>query len=172
MSTPRARKTLLGGLTAALVLGLGATALALPQTAPAVGQVATTSDGMPVAVEDFNYPGAAKVQQERGVVLKRGDGHIWLTDTTALNDCVDPSNITIEARTGVYCFKANAKSGYLTLELPDTFNIWTQAHPVKATLTAQGKDTVVNAPADDLTPVGEAGDTGLRSALVEIRVTG
>lgn len=172
MSTPRARKPLLGGLTAALVLGLGAAALALPQTAPAVEQATAATDGMPVAVEDFGYPGAAKVRQERGVTLKRGDGHIWLTEATALNDCADASNIAIEARTGVYCFTTNAKSGYLTLELPDTFNIWTQAHPVRATLTAEGKDTVVNAPADDLTPVGESGDTGLRSALVEIRVTG
>ncbi|MFD8917648.1 hypothetical protein ACFV0Y_07500 [Streptomyces sp. NPDC059569] len=172
MSMSPARKTFLGALTAVLVLGLGATALALPQTAPAARSAAAAVGAMPVTVEDFSYPGAAKVQQERGVTLKRGDGHIWLTDVTALNDCVDPSNIAIEARKGVYCFKTNAKSGYLTLELPDAFNIWTQDHPVKATLTADGKDTVVNAPADDLTPVGESGDTGLRSVLVEIRVTG
>lgn len=49
--------------------------------------------------------------------------------------------------------------------------IW-QEPPAKATLTADGKSTVVNAPADQLTTVGEAGDTGERSALVEIRVTG
>ncbi|WP_329127189.1 hypothetical protein [Streptomyces sp. NBC_01465] len=176
MSISPARKTFLGGLTAALVLGLGATALALPQSAPAAERATAAADTMPVAIEDFSYPDAAKIQQERGIILKRGDGHISLTPATALNQCVDPSNIAIEARkpttSVVYCFKATAKSGYLTLELPDAFNIWTQDHPVQATLTAEGKETVVNAPADDLTSVGESGDTGLRSTLVEIRVTG
>ncbi|MFJ4471910.1 hypothetical protein ACIP2X_31110 [Streptomyces sp. NPDC089424] len=32
------------------------------------------------AVEDFAYPGADKIQQERGFVLERGDGHIVLAD--------------------------------------------------------------------------------------------
>ncbi|MFC7221454.1 hypothetical protein ACFQLX_25285 [Streptomyces polyrhachis] len=127
---------------------------------------------MSYAVEDFNYPGAAKVLADRGITLKRGDGHIILTDATTIGECSDPSNIAVESRMGIFCFKANAASGYLTLELPDTFSLWTQDHPVKATLTADGQDAVVNAPANDLTPVGESGDTGLRSVLVEIRVTG
>ncbi|NED06789.1 hypothetical protein G3I55_34660 [Streptomyces sp. SID6648] len=127
---------------------------------------------MPLVAEDFRHPGAAGLEEERGVKLKHGDGHVWLTDATELSDCADASNIAIEARTGVFCFKSDTKSGYLTLELPDTFNIWTQDRPVRATLTAEGKSTVVNAPADELTSVGESGDTGLRSALVEIRVTG
>ncbi|MET8884364.1 hypothetical protein [Streptomyces rubiginosohelvolus] len=172
MSKSIARKALLVGLTATLVAGLGASALALPRTAPAAARANAAVGGMPLLAEDFVHPGAAKLQQERGVALKHGDGHVWLTDVTALNECVGASNIAIEARTGVFCFKTDAKSGYLTLELPDTFNIWTQDHPVRATLTAEGKDTVVNAPADELTSVGESGDTGLRSVLVEIRVTG
>ncbi|MCH0572909.1 hypothetical protein I3F60_27325 [Streptomyces sp. MUM 136J] len=163
-----ARKTLLSGLTAALVLGLGATALALPRTAPAGPSAAS----MPSLVEDFNHPGAAEAQQDRGVTLKHGDGHVWLTDITDLSQCGDASHIAIESRKGVFCFKTNSTSGYLTLELPDTFSIWTQDHPVKATLTADGKDTVVQAPANDLTAVGESGGTGRRSVLVEIRVTG
>jgi len=172
MSISRVRKTLLAGLTAALVVGLGASALALPKTTPAAEISNAASNELPLLVEDFAHPNAAKLQQERGVTLKHGDGHVWLTDVTALNECVGASNIAVEARTGVFCFKTDAKSGFLTLELPDAFNIWTQAHPVRATLTAEGKSTVVNAPADDLTSVGESGDTGLRSVLVEIRVTG
>ncbi|WP_329546380.1 hypothetical protein OG548_20550 [Streptomyces sp. NBC_01356] len=170
MAISPARKTLLGGLTAALVVGLGATALALPQIAPAAQSAAV--EGMPDLVEDFDHPGAAELLADRGVTLKRGDGHVWLTDVTDLGECADPSNIAIESRKGIFCFKTNAKSGFLTLELPDTFSIWTQDRPVKATLTAEGTDTVVNASANDLTPVGESGDTGLRSVLVEIRVTG
>ncbi len=170
MAITFARKTLLGGLTVALVLGAGVSALALPQSASnAPGSPAD----MPVAIEDFTYPRAAQLEQERGVVLKRGDGHIWLTDVTDLNECRGTaSNIAIESRKGLFCFKTNAKSGFLTLELPDTFSIWTQDRPVKATLTAEGKNTIVNAPANKLTPVGETGDTGLRSVLVELRVTG
>ncbi|MEU6352222.1 hypothetical protein ABZ896_23330 [Streptomyces sp. NPDC047072] len=171
MATTPARKTLLGGLTTALVVGLGATALALPQSAPTTVRSAAV-EGMPNLVEDFNHPDAADLLAERGITVKRGDGHVWLTDVTALNECTAPSHIAIESRKGVFCFQTNAKSGFLTLELPDTFSIWTQDHPVKATLTAEGTDTVVNAPANDLTPVGESGDTGLRSVLVEIRVTG
>ncbi|MEU0700792.1 hypothetical protein ACFY9H_00650 [Streptomyces bacillaris] len=166
------RKMLLAGLTAALMVGLSATALALPQATPDTKRATSAADEMPVAVEDFIHPGAARLQQERGITLKRGDGRVRLTDVTALNECAGGSHIAIETRKGLYCFEANSKSGYLTLELPDTFNIWTQDHPLKATLTADGKNTVVNAPADALTTVGEAGDTGKRSALVEIRVTG
>ncbi|MFH9013362.1 hypothetical protein ACH4C6_18530 [Streptomyces sp. NPDC017943] len=160
----------MGGLTAALVAGLGAAALVFAQSAPAAPGDTTTD--IPSLVEDFDHPGAARAQQERGVTLKRGDGHIWLTDVTDLGQCSDASNIAIETRSGVFCFKTNAKSGYLTLQLPDTFSIWTQERPVKATLTAEGKDTVVNAPANELTPVGESGDSGQRSVLVELRVTG
>ncbi|MEV7504888.1 hypothetical protein [Streptomyces sp. NPDC093018] len=39
------------------------------------------------------------------------------------------------------------------------------------TLTTDGKKSVVNAPKNDYTPVGEAGDTSKKSVLVELRVT-
>lgn len=163
-----ARKMLIGGLTAAIVAGLGATALAA-QATPA----APLADEMPVAIEDLNYPGAAQILQDRGITLKRGDGHVFLTQITDQSECsANSANIFVESRKGNFCFATNAKTGYLTLELPDTFSLWTGAQPVKATLTAEGKKTVVNAPANDLTPVGETGDTGLRSVLVELRVTG
>ncbi|MEW2064882.1 hypothetical protein ACFXOK_10430 [Streptomyces sp. NPDC059173] len=152
------------------LLGAGVSALALP---PSASDAPGSPADMPVAIEDFTHPRAAELEQERGVILKRGEGHVWLTDVTDLNECrSSASNIAIESRKGIYCFRTDTKSGFLTLELPDTFSIWTQDRPVKATLTAEGKSTVVNAPADKLTPVGETGDTGLRSVLVEIRVTG
>ncbi|GAA2986773.1 hypothetical protein [Streptomyces flavovirens] len=137
MVTSPARKLMLGGAAAAaIVVGLGATALAAPQSgAPAAPRAA---GDMPVAVEDFNYPQADKVLAERGITLKRGDGHIILTSITDLVECrADPANIWVEAHTGTrkFCFHTNAKTGYLTMELPDTFNIWTGESPVKATLT-------------------------------------
>ncbi|GAA4148671.1 hypothetical protein ACPCSD_25870 [Streptomyces griseoincarnatus] len=173
MVISRARKALLLIASAAVVSCLGAATLATgvqaaPQTATATGFAAD----MPLAVEDLNYPGADGIYEDRGITLKRGDGHIILTEDTNLAQCSGPSNIMVESWKGAFCFKTNAKSGYLTLELPDTFSIWTQDRPVRATLTAEGEKTVVNAPANDLTAVGEAGDTGLRSVLVELRVTG
>ncbi|MEI5034862.1 hypothetical protein RB201_25860 [Streptomyces sp. S1A(2023)] len=123
---------------------------------------------MPSAVEDFIHPGADQIFQERKITLKRGDGHIMLVS------CAAAWNIKIESRldNNGYCFQASAKSGYLALELPDAYGVWTEEYPVKATLNAEGDEAVVNVPANDYQPVGESGDSGLRSVLVELRVTG
>ncbi|MEX3102389.1 hypothetical protein DF268_36450 [Streptomyces sp. V2] len=122
---------------------------------------------MPSAVEDFSYPGADQVFQERKITLKRGDGRITLVN------CGESWNIKIESRLteGGYCFRATAKTGFLSLELPEAFGVWTDDHPVSATLTAAGKETVVKVPVDEYKPVGET-NTGLHSVLVELRVTG
>ncbi|MFJ6637082.1 hypothetical protein ACIQMR_38075 [Streptomyces sp. NPDC091376] len=170
MAITRARKTLLAGLTAAIAAGLGATALAAPQTVPSAPRAA---GDMPLAVEDFNYPGADKVLAERNITLKRGDGHIVLTDITDVGQCLaDPSNLLVESFLGKFCFRTNAKTGYLTLELPKAFSLWTGDQPVQATLTAEGEETVVNAPANDLTAVGVGGGTDQQSTLVELRLKG
>jgi hypothetical protein len=172
MAITPARKLLLGGATTVLLLGLGATALAAPQATPLAPLAAAD---MPVAVEDFNYPGAAKILAERGIALKRGDGHIVLTSITAPSECVsDPANLLVESHKGKFCFRTNADTGYLTMELPETFNIWTGASPVQATLTPNGTQdrTVVNVPANDFKGLGESGDDAVRSALVEIRLKG
>ncbi|MFF7280632.1 hypothetical protein [Streptomyces griseorubiginosus] len=169
MAMPRARKALLFGVSGALAAGLGAAVLTTgAQAAPQTAVTTATATDMPAAVEDFTYPGAAKVLADRGITLKRGDGHITLVG------CSEAWNIKIESRldNGGYCFRTTARTGFLTLELPDAYGVWTEDHPVEATLTAEGKETVVNVPTDDYQPVGEAGDTGLRSVLVELRVTG
>ncbi|PKV88517.1 hypothetical protein [Streptomyces sp. TLI_146] len=131
---------------------------------------------MPSTVEDFAYPGAAKILQNQKITLKRGDGRIQLTD------CNSGYDIQVESHVGghFFCFAVSGKQGFLTLELPDAYGIWTKSHPVKATLTAKddGAQAVVNAPAAErgeetaYTPVGESGDVGKRSVLVELRVTG
>ncbi|MFJ5681032.1 hypothetical protein [Streptomyces sp. NPDC093097] len=138
-------------------------AQAAPQPAPA----AATAE-MPSAVEDFAYPGAAKILQDQEITLKRGDGHIVLVD------CEINQDIMVESRTGggQFCFKVSGKQGYLTLELPDSFGIWPNAHPVQAKITADGKETVVDAPQGTYKPLGESGGGKKRSFLVELRVTG
>ncbi|WP_234384900.1 hypothetical protein [Streptomyces sp. MMG1121] len=161
----RAVKALVVGATAATVSSIGCVAIA---SADGSGPTAprTAATGMPSAVETFDYPGAARIQAERKIVLKRGDGHIVLTGCDAAYD------IKVESRTAdmFFCFKVSGKQGHLTMELPDAYGIWTEDHPVKATLTTDGKETVVNAPKNDYTPVGESGSTAKRSVLVELRV--
>ncbi|MGF1344559.1 hypothetical protein ACQSMD_31355 [Streptomyces flavovirens] len=172
MKASNVRKMLISAAICTSVVAAGLTALTNAQAAPRAAPVAAAAADMPSAVETFDYPGAAQLLAERGITLKRGDGHLVLTDATTLGDCQDPSNLAVESRLGVFCFKVLAKSGYLSLELPKTFNIWTQDHPVRATLDADGKETVVNAAANNLTGLGESGDTGSPSVLVELRITG
>ncbi|MFD0375676.1 hypothetical protein [Streptomyces sp. NPDC127112] len=154
------------GATAALA---GFSTLGVAYAGPQSGARAAADGEMPAAVEDFAYPNAAKIQAEQKILLKRGDGHITLVDCAA-----GAADITVRSRTGqkLYCFDVNAAKGYVTLELPSAFGIWTKDYPVKATITAAGNQTVVDAPANDYKPIGEAGDNGASSVLVELRVTG
>ncbi|MEV5126052.1 hypothetical protein AB0K49_25150 [Streptomyces decoyicus] len=79
----------------------------------------------------------------------------------------------VKSRTGAkeFCFSVRGTKGYLAMELADAFGMWTVGHPVQATITADGKETVVNAPKDDYKPLGESGSSEKRSVLVELRVT-
>jgi len=164
----RARKALFIGIVGAIAASVGAGSLAMAQASPQTAATTAAATGMPSAVEDFAYPNAAKILQDQQITLKHGDGHI-----TLLTDCSAGYDIKVKSRTGQlsYCFDVSGTKGFLTLELPDAFGIWTEDHPVQATITAQGQETVVNAPKNDYTPYGEAGDSGLRSVLVELRVT-
>lgn len=166
MAISRARVTLFTTLTAATMAIAGIATFGVANAAPQDGETPSATE-IPLAVEDFAYPGAAQIQQERQIVLKRGDGHITFVP------CEGTTDIMVKSRTGVkkeYCFDVNAKQGHLTLELPDTFGIWTEAYPVTATLTANGKETVVHAAANDYQPMGETGNSGARSILLELRV--
>ncbi|WP_371790380.1 hypothetical protein OG285_05830 [Streptomyces sp. NBC_01471] len=162
----RARKALFASIIGALTASAGLLALNTANAEPQAA-TATAAADMPTTVETFDYPGADKIAADRQIVLKRGDGHI------VLSDCAQPYDIMVKSRVAAtnFCFTVHGSKGLLTLELPDAFGVWTEAHPVTATLTADGKENVVKAPANDYTPMGEAGDSGLRSVLVELRVT-
>jgi len=161
----RARKALFVGSVAVIATSVGIGALTVAQAAPQTAATTAAATTMPSAVEDFAYPNAAKILQDRQITLKRGDGHIMLTD------CAQPWDLQVRSRLGHFCFAVNGKKGLLTLELPDSFGIDTTEHPVSATLDVGGKESVVNAPANDFTPMGESGSTGERSILVELRVS-
>jgi hypothetical protein len=145
----------------------GISAFGAASAAPQKAEPAAAAD-VPWAVEDFSYPGAAQIEQNQQIVLRRGDGHIRLTT------CEGTPDIEVKSRTGqkTYCFDVDAKQGYLALELPDVIGLWTQEHPVRATVTADGKKTTVEAEANGYQALGEGVDKGPRSVLVELRVTG
>ncbi|MFI1455962.1 hypothetical protein [Streptomyces roseus] len=87
----------------ALFVGL-ASVLAVPTAAVGVAYAATGGD-MAYAVEDFSYPDAAKIQAEKGIVLKRGDGNIVLTS------CDGSQDLMVNTRSGQkdYCFDVKGK---------------------------------------------------------------
>ncbi|MFI8105397.1 hypothetical protein [Streptomyces sp. NPDC086023] len=148
---------------------LGASALASAQDGSEGSQpIASATIAMPGLVEDFAYPGAAQIYKDRQIKLKRGDGHITLIA------CGGKYDIMVKSRTGDidYCFDVNAPQGYLSLELPNAFGMFTEAYPVQAVITSDGRKTKVDASANDYKPFGEAGDTQRPSVLIELRVNG
>lgn len=172
----RARKWLFSGITAVI---LGASTLAVANAAPdpaAPAGVRAAEDGAlpPVAVEDFAYPGAESILATEGIELKRGDGHIVLTECDSASGLIKVHTVKDDAvgRKSTYCFRATAGTGRLTLELPRVFALETADHPISADLTANGATTTVDVAKDGFEPVGEGTVGGARSVLVEIRVTG
>ncbi|MGW2023383.1 hypothetical protein [Streptomyces decoyicus] len=167
MAIPHVRKALLASFVGALSLSAVMAGLTFAQAAPLDDPPPAAATEMPSAVEDFGYPNAAQILQSQKIALKRGDGHIMLTGCDSAHD------IMVKSRTGQmdYCFAVRGTKGYLTMELADAFGMWTMGHPVQATITADGKETVINAPKNDYKPLGEAGSSEKRSVLLELRVT-
>lgn len=169
MAISPVRKALLVGLASALAVVTTTFGVAHA----AVDSVAVTTaaaDGMPLAVEDFTYPDAARIQDETGAVLKRGDGRLVMTT------CNGSEDILVMTRVGQkrFCFDVKAKPAYLSLELQQAYGMWTSDDPVKTTLKKQdGTTTVFTAPANNFTGYGESGSiNGEATALIELRITG
>jgi hypothetical protein len=70
----------------------------------------------------------------------------------------------------MYCFKVLGGSGYLRLEIPKVFFIWSAGEQVTATVTVGGVQSapVVIAP-NDGEPVGSA-DPANHAVLLELKV--
>ncbi|MFD8914349.1 hypothetical protein [Streptomyces sp. NPDC059575] len=159
---------------AALVTGAGAVTLlgGLAWTAAADGDPNPAQP--PYAVEDFAYPGADAIKVQKGIELKRGDGHIVLVDCDPAADQIRVLTVKDSSvgRQDTYCFRATAKSGFLTMQLPRVFGLEAADHPISADLTAAGTTTTVDVEKDGFKSVGEGTVGGAQSVLVEIRVTG
>lgn len=125
----------------------------------------------PSAVETFEYPNADKILKEQGIILRKGDGHLLLSD------CSSSTNVVVLTRhnkEGKFCFKVtgNGKSGYLALEIPQTFNILTEDYAVQAKLTSNGATQIVDVPRNGFKNVGEGTvPPGAPAVLVELRIT-
>ncbi|MEU8581701.1 hypothetical protein [Streptomyces abikoensis] len=166
----RTRRTLIAGsIAAAVIAGFSAVNVATAAPAPADDVVP------PVAVETFEYPNAAKILKEKGIALRKGDGHILLVDCNVSRDIqvLTSVNHPGQSETGTYCFKVtgSGKTGFLTLEVPKVYNIMTGDVAVKANLTAEGKTQTVAVAKNDAVGVGTGAPVpGAATTLVELRV--
>ncbi|MGV9878057.1 hypothetical protein [Streptomyces sp. NPDC003006] len=154
----------------ALVAGCAAAAAAVAWFTSGPDESASTAvpvvDGAPgYAVEDFNYPQAEKIQQEKGILLKRGDGHIVLAACGSQDGLLE-----VWARnTDKVCFQVTGKSGYLSLEIPAVYGIKGNDYNTDVTTTLDGREKNFDIAKNTFTPVGESADPeGRDHMLVEI----
>jgi hypothetical protein len=167
----RIRKPLLAGLLAACTVA-GASTLAYAVTssdASAADAQAAAADVPPALVEEFDHPDAARILKEKGVILHKGDGHIFFAECDG-----SPQQIRVWTRqsdTGTFCFQTTGPSGYLSLELPEVFALQTAERAIHAELTAEGKTQEVDVPKNKIQGIGE-GTLTTPTVLLELRVTG
>ncbi|WP_240362080.1 MULTISPECIES: hypothetical protein [unclassified Streptomyces] len=173
--TPRIRRMLpVAGVAVFLALA-GTPMLASADPQPTGGPTGATP---PSAVEDFAYPNADQIQRDQGIKLIKGDGHITLA--TCDDSAQQIKVLTVQGPSGdaqgAYCFKASAKSGYLSLELPRVFALETTDHPISADLRPQSDPSVpvktVTVDKNGYQSVGEGAAGGAPTVLLELRVTG
>ncbi|MBE1497362.1 hypothetical protein H4696_004462 [Amycolatopsis lexingtonensis] len=150
----------------------------------AQGSETTTSDQQPSLVEDFSYPGAAKILADDHVQLISGDGHIVYTACPTGQDTIGVIQVkTTEAvgssLNGRVCFKVLGASGELTMKIPAVYSIRAdglsagQGHKLKASLTTDaGVHSTVDVPSDGITQVGVGADpNGDPTTLLELVAT-
>ncbi|MFD0316897.1 hypothetical protein [Streptomyces flavalbus] len=135
----------------------------------AVAPVTPVADEAPgYAVEDFDYPQADKIAAERGITLKRGDGHIVLATCDS-----EAGLLEVWARSSVdrICFRTTGDSGFLTLEIPSVFSVRGNDYSTQVDMTVDGEEKSYDIEKNTWTPVGESAEQGREYALVEIRTT-
>lgn len=122
------------------------------------------------AVEDFNYPGADQILADKGITLKRGDGHIVLADCTSTGELLQVKQME-NPQTSV-CFRVTGTSGWLTLEMPSVFSVKGNDYDATVSMTTDGEDRSWDLQKNLWTSVGESDDEqGREFALVEIRTS-
>ncbi|MFE7313070.1 hypothetical protein ACFU7T_08160 [Streptomyces sp. NPDC057555] len=164
----------IGTATAFAGVATIAAAQAAPQPVNTIAQQGAADDTPPSAVEDFEYPNAAKLLKEKGIKLGRGDGHILLSECTGANILVRTTHTS--ADNYKYCFKATGKKGYLTLEVPEVFSVDSKGPAFQATVTSEGQKKTVHVAEGASKAVGvgdlDPGSSGKPAVLIELRVDG
>ncbi|MFJ3930709.1 MULTISPECIES: hypothetical protein [unclassified Streptomyces] len=169
---PRRRKFVARTLVAATAAGALAWGLlaAGTQNGEHGDPVATVAGEAPgYAVEDFNYPEADRILAERGIVLKRGDGHITLADCASDTDLL---RVLARRQENPVCFRTVGSSGWLTLEIPAVYIIKGNDYTTQVDMTVGNEEKSFDIEKNSWTAVGESADEGGRDhLLVEIRTT-
>ncbi|MFE2043495.1 hypothetical protein ACFXAZ_21720 [Streptomyces sp. NPDC059477] len=175
-STPKPRPNLKrlvrGALTTVVAGALAWLAVSGGPTVAADGVGASTetvADAAPgYAVEDFAYPQADEILAERGITLKRGDGHIVLAECDSQTGL-----LSLWARGGgEICFRVTGNSGYLSLEIPAVYGVLGNDYTTELSMTVDDEEKTYDIPKNEFTAVGETTDPEQRDhTLVEIRAT-
>ncbi|MFF3017337.1 hypothetical protein [Streptomyces sp. NPDC057939] len=169
----KVRKTMLRGVGATLgvgalawlVVGGGVSAAPVPPVGGSA-MAAVADEGPGYAVEDFGYPDADKILAERGITLKRGDGHIVLADCASATDLLE---VWSRANDKI-CFRVTGTTGYLSLEIPAVFAVKGNSYSAKVDMTTGPEEKQFDVNKNAWTPVGESADEqGRDFMLMEIR---
>ncbi|MFQ6198542.1 hypothetical protein [Streptomyces sp. NPDC000405] len=154
-----------------LTAGLVVAATALTGTATAVA-----ADTPPTAVEDFEYPQADKIFQERGIKLKSGDGHITLvacdSQTGLIEIFAQGMSKVDKVGGGKYCFRVTGKGGYLNLEVPRVYGASGNDYDVSVNMITADEEKPFKLKKNAWTPVGKSADDQNREfTLLKITAT-
>ncbi len=126
---------------------------------------AQSGEQPPAAVEDFSYPNAEKIFKEKGIKLKRGDGHIVFAE------CGSSSNLLrfLARDREDFCFKVTGNTGYLSLEVPAVGGVQSADHKATVNMTVGEEKKTFEIPKNSWKGVGETADPAAREhTLVEI----
>ncbi|MEV7688349.1 hypothetical protein ACFW1F_06615 [Streptomyces bungoensis] len=169
-----ARRIIATGAVAAACAGAVAFTFASGSAAIAhhasADRTSTVVDGAPgYAVEDFNYPGADSIKAQKGITLKRGDGHITMVDCASGTGLME----VYSRKSEKICFRATGPSGYLSLEIPSVYGVKGEAdHEADLQLTTDGATQSIDVGKGEWKAAGEAADPDGRAfVLVEIRTS-
>ncbi|MFZ3474898.1 hypothetical protein ACODT3_01540 [Streptomyces sp. 4.24] len=127
---------------------------------------AVADEGPGHAIEDFGYPHADRILAERGITLKRGDGHILLADC---GSAADQLEVWSRANDKI-CFRATGTTGYLALEIPAVFAIKGNSYSTHVDMVTGDEEKTYDVNKNAWTPVGESADEqGRDFMLMEIK---
>ncbi len=120
---------------------------------------AGAEDAPPPIEETYEYPGAAQIERDRGLKLIKGDGHILFADCVTGADQIKVESRRWPGTRGHFCFVVKGTKGYVTLEIPEAYVIWSdQNHALNAKITVAAETETVHVPKDDFVGIGESGN--------------